>query len=148
MYIYHKFFIHIDFILVSNVIVLCKFYFFFAFSNMNMGITVVSWVFKFFFILLVRFQLGSSSSSSSSSSLHPFIVNSKAIHQNYTAISEFRVLNRKSLKDCSNMSPYLNVNMSSKSSLGNEEYITVTVSGVLLPSEHDWVAMISPSHSE
>ncbi|KAF3437453.1 hypothetical protein FNV43_RR20206 [Rhamnella rubrinervis] len=111
-----------------------------------MGITFVSWIFKFFFILPLWFQL--SSSSSSSSSLHPLIVDSKAIHQNYTAISEFRVLNRKRLRKCSNPSPYLNVNVSSNSKLSNEEYVTVTVSGVLDPSEHDWVAMISPSHSE
>ncbi|KAF3437455.1 hypothetical protein FNV43_RR20208 [Rhamnella rubrinervis] len=86
--------------------------------------------------------------SSSSSSLHPLVIDSKAIHQNYTAISEFRVLNRRILGECPNPSPYLQVNVSSKSNLGDEELITVTVGGVMLPSENDWVAMISPSHSD
>lgn len=124
-----------------------------------MGTAFASWLSKFCFFLLVWF-LGSSSpspppppssssySSSISPALHPLVVDSKAMHQNYTAISEFRVLNRKRLRECANSSPYLQVNVSSKSELGNEEYVTVTVSGVLLPSEHDWVAMISPSHSE
>ncbi|KAF9595166.1 hypothetical protein IFM89_037595 [Coptis chinensis] len=46
------------------------------------------------------------------------------------------------------MNPFLKINISSNSGpLSNEEYVTVTVSGVLIPDESDWIAMISPSHS-
>uniref|UniRef100_A0A2N9EWH6 Purple acid phosphatase n=2 Tax=Fagus sylvatica TaxID=28930 RepID=A0A2N9EWH6_FAGSY len=69
------------------------------------------------------------------------------MHRNYTAISEFRLLNRRTLIECPNPSPYLQVNVSLKSSLSDEEYVKVTVNGVSRPSDHDWVAMISPSHS-
>ncbi|XP_048330082.2 probable inactive purple acid phosphatase 27 [Ziziphus jujuba] len=101
-------------------------------------------VFQLFFILWFL-----SCSSSSSSSLHPLVMDSKSIHQNYTAISEFRVLNRRILEQCPDPNPYLKVNVTSKNSkLGDEEFVTVTVSGVLLPSERHWVGMISPSHSD
>jgi len=32
--------------------------------------------------------------------------------------------------------------------MSNEEFLTVTVSGVLIPSIGDWVAMISPPSSK
>ncbi|XP_059461887.1 probable inactive purple acid phosphatase 27 [Corylus avellana] len=105
-----------------------------------------SWVFRFFFIILLVFFL-SSSSSLSWSSLHPLHINSTAMHRNHTAISDFRLLNRRTLTECPGTSPFLQVNVSSNSSLSDEEYLTVTVSGVLFPSHRDWVAMISPSHS-
>ncbi|KAK7857524.1 putative inactive purple acid phosphatase 24 [Quercus suber] len=69
------------------------------------------------------------------------------MHHHYTAISEFRLLNRRTLRECPNRSPYLQVNVSLSSNLSDEEYVNVTVNGALLPSEHDWIAMISPSHS-
>ncbi|PON74375.1 Acid phosphatase [Parasponia andersonii] len=107
------------------------------------------WVFKFFFINLqfILFFLGSFSSCSSSS-LHPLIANSKEVHQNYTAISDFRVVNRRFLSDCPDLSPYQKISVSSNPKLGDEEYVNVTVSGVLFPSELDWVAMISPSNAD
>ncbi|KAK3001823.1 hypothetical protein RJ639_022452 [Escallonia herrerae] len=103
--------------------------------------------------------------SSPSSNLPSVLVNSTAEFQNYTAISEFRMLNRRSLGDCPDPNPYLRINVSSKptvyddghvrvtastskSALSDEGYVTVTVSGVLVPSASDWVAMISPSHSD
>lgn len=83
-----------------------------------------------------------------SSSLPERLVKSTAAHHNYTAISEFRVLNRKLLKDCPNPNPYLQITTDSINKLSDEEYITVNVTGVLLPSATDWVAMISPSHAK
>lgn len=71
-----------------------------------------------------------------------------AEHWNYTAISDFRVLNRRKLLKCDDPNPYLKISVDPNSSLSNEEYLTVTVSGVLLPSSSDWVAMISPSSSK
>lgn len=93
-----------------------------------------SWVFFSFFLFV--------------DSLSSHLLNSTAEFQGYTAISDFRVINRRELGECPDPNPYLEVNISSNSTLSNEEYVTVTVSGVLLPSESDWVGMISPSHSE
>lgn len=108
------------------------------------------WVFKFVFVLFGLLFLGSFvSASSSSSSLHPLVFQSQLDHLNHTAISEFRLINRKFLGYCPNPSPYLKISVNSSSGgLGNEEFVTVHVSGVLKPSKNDWVAMISPSNSE
>ncbi|XP_054813737.1 probable inactive purple acid phosphatase 27 [Prosopis cineraria] len=121
----------------------------------------MDWPVKFVFrythiVLLIFFFL---SSSSSSLPLHPLVGdNTTAYHRNFTAISEFRVLNRRILEDCSaSSSPnYLQVNVttnsssssSSKNGLPDDEFVTVTVSGVSQPSDDDWVAMISPSDSD
>ncbi|XP_031284818.1 probable inactive purple acid phosphatase 27 [Pistacia vera] len=83
-----------------------------------------------------------------SSLLHPFVANSVYEHRNHTAISAFRVLNRRVLTECPDPNPYLQVNVSKSSDLSDEEFVTVTVSGVLLPAESDWVAMISPSNAD
>ncbi|XP_068328483.1 probable inactive purple acid phosphatase 27 [Pyrus communis] len=105
---------------------------------------VSNYSFVFFILFLCSFA-----SSSFSSSLHPLVFNSKVEHLNHTAISEFRVLNRRFLGDCPNPSPYLQISTnSSASGLGDEEYVSVNISGVLRPSKDDWVAMISPSHSD
>ncbi|KDO83227.1 hypothetical protein CISIN_1g0462412mg, partial [Citrus sinensis] len=85
--------------------------------------------------------------SASSSLLHPWALNSSIEHQNYTAISPFRLLNRRFLSECPDSNPYLQINVSKSSDLSDDEFVTVTVSGVLLPAESDWVAMISPSDS-
>lgn len=57
------------------------------------------------------------------------------------------MVNRRTLFQCLDPNPFLQINVSKNSDLSNEEFVTVTVSGVLLPSERDWIAMISPSHS-
>ncbi|KAL2898500.1 putative inactive purple acid phosphatase 1 [Bienertia sinuspersici] len=62
-------------------------------------------------------------------------------------ISDFRLLNRRHLSDCSSNNPYLNINMNAISPLPDEMNINITVSGVPQPSDKYWVAMISPSHS-
>ena len=87
-------------------------------------------------------------SCSSSSFLPPLTASSIDELQNYTAISNFRTLNRRVLKDCHNPNPYLEISVSKNSSLADEEYLIVTVSGVLFPAETDWVAMVSPSGPE
>ncbi|KAK1278514.1 putative inactive purple acid phosphatase 27 [Acorus gramineus] len=71
------------------------------------------------------------------------------IFEGYTAISDFRILNRRKLIECPDINPYLSINVSSNSSgLSDDENITVTVSGVHVPDESDWIGMISPSSSD
>ncbi|XP_050234246.1 probable inactive purple acid phosphatase 27 [Mercurialis annua] len=106
-----------------------------------------SWV---FFVLVIRLFLFPNSSFSYS--LHPAIVNSTIAHANYTGISSFRVLNRRSLLEC----PFLNIhkikisvtstaNINNAYTLSDEEFVNVTVSGVSRPTRDHWIAMISPS---
>jgi len=61
---------------------------------------------------------------------------------------EFRVVTRRLLNECPDPNPYLQIEVTPNSNLADEENVTVTISGVLVPDEHDWVAMISPSNSE
>ncbi|KAK1370470.1 Purple acid phosphatase [Heracleum sosnowskyi] len=73
----------------------------------------------------------------------------KSEFANHTAISEFRTINRRSLEECPDPNPYLQIAVSSTNSkLSDDEFVTVTISGVLLPAESDWVAMVSPAHSD
>ncbi|KAL9266876.1 putative inactive purple acid phosphatase 27 [Drosera capensis] len=58
-----------------------------------------------------------------------------------------RRLNRRPLKECHGASPYVKISTSQVSAISDEQNITVTVSGSLKPMEHEWIAMISPSHS-
>ncbi|XP_043692993.1 probable inactive purple acid phosphatase 27 [Telopea speciosissima] len=91
-----------------------------------------------------------SSSSSSSFNYSSFEIDkSIAEFQDHTAISDFRVLNRRFFKHCLDPNPYIRINVDSVagSGLSNDQNVTVTVSGVLRPSDSDWVAMISPSSS-
>ncbi|XP_077219257.1 nucleotide pyrophosphatase/phosphodiesterase-like [Tasmannia lanceolata] len=76
------------------------------------------------------------------------ILNSTSEFDKYTAISQFRIINRRSLIQCPDLNPYLEVNISSNSPLSDEENVEITVSGVLVPADSDWVAMISPSNSD
>ncbi|CAH9085272.1 unnamed protein product [Cuscuta epithymum] len=74
--------------------------------------------------------------------------------QNHTGISEFRLLNRKRLLECHDPNPYLKLwvelsnDNTNPNQLSDEETVTVHVDGVMLPSSTDWVALISPSHSD
>ncbi|XP_071718869.1 nucleotide pyrophosphatase/phosphodiesterase-like [Rutidosis leptorrhynchoides] len=83
----------------------------------------------------------------SSSSLHMAFENSMTELGNYTALSDFRLVNRRNLKICRDAGPYVHVSASLTSDLSDEQYVMVNVTGVIKPSESDWVAMISPSHS-
>ncbi|KAI4323479.1 hypothetical protein L6164_023078 [Bauhinia variegata] len=109
----------------------------------------MNWVCRFLPLLLVFFisSFPSTFAAYDSSSLHPLAVDSVLLHQNFTAISEFRILNRRKLEKCSDSHPGLRINVSSNPRLSDDEFVTVTVTGVSSPSDSDWVAMISPSHS-
>ncbi|XP_043692991.1 probable inactive purple acid phosphatase 27 [Telopea speciosissima] len=115
-------------------------------------ISLLSFNFTSFFFLFL-FMFGSSSArtvSFSSFSSSAFQINrSIAEFQGHSAISDFRLLNRRSLVNCDDPNPYLQININSVAGSGllNEQYVTVTVSGVLVPADSDWVAMISPSYS-
>ncbi|KAJ4970322.1 hypothetical protein NE237_003421 [Protea cynaroides] len=63
--------------------------------------------------------------------------------------SDFRLLNRRSLLSCNDPNPYLQISIDSVSGSGHssDQDVTVTVSGVLVPVDSDWIAMISPSYS-
>ncbi|KAK4775105.1 hypothetical protein SAY86_010040 [Trapa natans] len=87
--------------------------------------------------------------SSSSSSLHPLAADSAMKHRNHTGISEFRLINRRSLLQCPEVNPYLQITViHANSTLSDEEYVTVNVTGILIPSKFKWVAMITPSSSD
>ncbi|CAN1128266.1 Probable inactive purple acid phosphatase 27 [Linum perenne] len=105
--------------------------------------------------LLLSFQLvfiliHSSWSGASAHSLHPKVAYSMLEHRNHTGISPFRVVNRRFMGQCPDPNPYLDITVSTKvpNQLGDEEFVKVTVSGVLVPSKLDWVGMISPSDSD
>ncbi|XP_058782395.1 probable inactive purple acid phosphatase 27 [Vicia villosa] len=99
-----------------------------------------NWVLKHVSIMLIFFL-----TPSMSSTLDLVVKHSKTLHNNYTTVSDFRLINRRILKDCS--SNYVKINVSSNSSLLDDQFVTVTVTGVLEPKDGDWVAMISPSNS-
>ncbi|KAH9316015.1 hypothetical protein KI387_024642, partial [Taxus chinensis] len=61
---------------------------------------------------------------------------------------EFRCINRRSLRRCFNPSPYVNISVSTEGPLADEQNITVTVSGVKHPRDHDFVALISPTTAD
>ncbi|KAI4333044.1 hypothetical protein L6164_017899 [Bauhinia variegata] len=107
----------------------------------------MNWVCRFLLLWLVFSICSSPPFTAASSSLHPSAVNSILMHQNFTAISEFRVLNRRKLEKCSDSHPDLKIIVNTNQSLSDDEFVTVTVTGVSSPSDSDWVAMISPSHS-
>ncbi|KAB1223680.1 putative inactive purple acid phosphatase 1 [Morella rubra] len=97
-------------------------------------------------LLLTTCILGLYSTTSyATSSLHPLAARSLDEHLNYTAISDFRVVNRRKLLQCPDPNPYLQITVSPNAPIADVEYLTVTVSGVLIPDSSDWVAMISPS---
>ncbi|KAI4372849.1 hypothetical protein MLD38_011033 [Melastoma candidum] len=81
---------------------------------------------------------------SSSSHLHPLLQRSTNDHLNHTAISEFRLVNRRSLFDCLHPSPYIALHVTS-GTIPDEAYLTVNVTGVLSPSKDHWVAMMTTS---
>ncbi|XLS50057.1 hypothetical protein HN51_010734 [Arachis hypogaea] len=104
------------------------------------------WILKYVLLMILCVK----SLSADDATLEDVIRKSSRVHRNFTALSEFRTINRRVLPDCSASSPNLKlmVNVSSSnSSLSDDEFITVTVSGVSRPSHGDWVAMISPSNS-
>ncbi|CAH1440712.1 unnamed protein product [Lactuca virosa] len=102
----------------------------------------------FTFFLSCSISLLHHASSSSVSPLsHTKLLDSMDGFQNYTAISDFRLVNRRKLGACLGKNPYRKIQVNSKSELSDDQMITVTVSGVLLPSKSDWVGMITPSNA-
>lgn len=98
----------------------------------------------FFLLSLLQFSL-----LSSSSTLHPFAAHSANLHRNYTAISDFRLLNRRKLINCPPKNFFVKIDVISKStSLLNEEFVNVTVSGIPNPSKDHWIAMVTPSNAK
>lgn len=59
--------------------------------------------------------------------------------------TDYRCINRKDLPECSDQNPDLQMNLSTQGPLPDEEFITVTVSGLSNPSDDIWVALVSPS---
>ncbi|XP_057976153.1 probable inactive purple acid phosphatase 27 [Malania oleifera] len=107
-----------------------------------------SWVFGILVLCFLSFVTGSSSFSlSSPSSYPPVVMDIAAEFHNYTAISEFRMMNRRHLMHCLDPNKFILINVSSNATIGDEEFITVNVSGILRPEEGDWIAMITPSNS-
>lgn len=96
----------------------------------------------FFFLFFFSFFLFSASSLPS-----PTLKDTTTEFGNHTVISDFRVINRRSLRACLQINPHLQITTNKTSGLSNEEYVTVAVSGVLFPDKSDWIAMISPAHS-
>ncbi|KAJ4970999.1 hypothetical protein NE237_004098 [Protea cynaroides] len=111
-----------------------------SFLYLNLSFSIV-------FVLL----FGSSTSLSPTFSSPPFeiIINSTTEFQGHTAISEFRLLNRRILFECLNLNQFLEVKIQavSETGLSDDQNVTVTITGVLDPSHLDWVAMISPFSS-
>ncbi|PIN03055.1 Purple acid phosphatase [Handroanthus impetiginosus] len=103
--------------------------------------------FRVLTIIIFFFFINNNILLSHSSTLPEKLTRSAFQLRNHTAISEFRVLNRRHLIECPDPSPYLQVNISSNRGLSDDEYVTVNVTGVLLPSRSHWLGMISPSHS-
>ncbi|XP_027354282.1 probable inactive purple acid phosphatase 27 [Abrus precatorius] len=106
-----------------------------------------NWVLSILLFLFLNLT-SSTSATPTPSLLGPVISNTTLLHRNFTALSEFRTINRRFLKDCSASNRYLQVNVSPNSSLSDDQFVTVTVTGVSNPQPGDWVAMISPSNSE
>ncbi|CAK8575676.1 unnamed protein product [Lathyrus sativus] len=106
-----------------------------------------NWILKHVSILLILFLTPSMSSTISSSTLDLIVTQTKTVHKNFTAVSDFRLINRRILKDGSIINPYVKLIINKNSSLSNDQFVTVTVTGVSKPRDGDWVAMISPSNS-
>lgn len=98
-------------------------------------------------LVLLSGGCGLVSSFQPHSDLHPSVLLSADAHRDHTAISEFRLVNRRKLFDCSHRSPYIDIHVTA-GKIPSEAYLTVNVSGVLFPSDDDWVAMMSPSDAK
>jgi hypothetical protein len=61
---------------------------------------------------------------------------------------KFSSINRRKLESCNDSNSYLSMSISASDSLQDVQNVTVTVSGVLVPSASDWIAVFSPSTAE
>lgn len=101
----------------------------------------------FILIILTVLSVLPNTDALDESPMPELLLRTKMEHRNHTGISDFRIINRRQLPECSDPNPYVQVNVSS-APLGDDVYVTVNVTGVTKPLTSDWVAMISPSHSE
>lgn len=99
-----------------------------------------------FFLIFIVMIISSSYAKFSNT----VVINSASTTElaNYTAISDFRVINRRVLIDCPTLNPYVEITVSPNSGLGDDGFVKVDVKGILFPTENDWVAMVSSSHAE
>ncbi|XP_051134531.1 probable inactive purple acid phosphatase 27 [Andrographis paniculata] len=105
-------------------------------------------VFTIFLLNVISIFVLSATAGHVSSSLPEKLLRSTAALRRHTAMSDFRVVNRRHLIQCPSPSPFLEVTVSDPPELlPDDGYVTVNVTGVLVPAENHWVAMISPSHS-
>ncbi|KAL3701603.1 hypothetical protein R1sor_019625 [Riccia sorocarpa] len=61
--------------------------------------------------------------------------------------SSFRTINRRRLLDCGNLNPYVKITLDTTGPLSDEQTVNVTITGLVDPSEHDWIAVVSPSNA-
>ncbi|CAM6097263.1 unnamed protein product [Calypogeia fissa] len=59
----------------------------------------------------------------------------------------FRTINRRKLVQCNDINPYLALSLDTAGPLSDVQTVTVNVSGVVDPSDNDWIAVVSPSNS-
>ncbi|XP_057849694.2 probable inactive purple acid phosphatase 27 [Cryptomeria japonica] len=73
--------------------------------------------------------------------------NTQISNQNQDALcgTGFRCINRRILRQCSDRTSYVKINLSTSGPLEDEQFVNVTIEGMLNPKDDDWVAMISPS---
>ncbi|CAK9192348.1 unnamed protein product [Sphagnum jensenii] len=61
---------------------------------------------------------------------------------------KFSSINRRKLGSCNDSNSYLSLSISTSDPLQDVQNVTVTVSGVLNPSDSDWIAVFSPSTAD
>ena len=74
--------------------------------------------------------------------------NYSKINNNFSSYKMLQTLDRRKLLTCHDPNPYLLVSHNVSGPLADRQTVTVTVSGVIIPSELDWIAVVSPSTSE
>ncbi|XP_057849603.2 probable inactive purple acid phosphatase 27 isoform X2 [Cryptomeria japonica] len=60
----------------------------------------------------------------------------------------FRCINRRMLRQCGEQNPYLQMNLSTQGPLLDDQFVTVTINGMLKPTHDDWVALMSPANAK
>ncbi|KAL9662943.1 hypothetical protein QQ045_027778 [Rhodiola kirilowii] len=94
-----------------------------------------------FFLLLVY-------SSAAAAHFDAVVINSTLELANYTTISDFRVINRRKLSNCLTLNRHITITVTPVSSLPNDGVVTVKVTGIMFPSKHDWVGMVTSSNAD
>ncbi|KAJ7295496.1 hypothetical protein O6H91_Y184800 [Diphasiastrum complanatum] len=74
--------------------------------------------------------------------LKPFFVNAATESASLDA-AQFNAINRRQILSCTNPNPFLTMSLSTAGPLDDVQEVAVTVSGVLVPSDDDWVGVFS-----